>query len=167
MKEPLASVRIDKWLWAVRLFKTRSMAADACKKGRISRGSQNLKPSSEIHVGETICVRRPPVTYSFHVLALSDQRMGAKLVPGFMENVTPKEQLDILELTKFSINGMRDRGTGRPTKKERRQLMDYVEDDDAISSQRIPDGNDSDLPGFDIRSIFGFGEDDEDEDDDL
>ncbi|MCQ2193276.1 MAG: RNA-binding S4 domain-containing protein [Paludibacteraceae bacterium] len=160
MKEELQSVRIDKWLWAVRLFKTRSMAADACKKGRIARNGNNLKPSHEIRVGDTIQVKRPPVTYSFKVLALSENRMGAKLVPGFMENVTPAEQLEILEMTKFSINGRRDRGTGRPTKRERRQLMDYIGDDDVPVSPE--DVVVDDLLGFD----FGFdGDDDDDEED--
>lgn len=158
MKEELKEVRIDKWLWAVRLFKTRSLAADACKKGRIARNGTNLKPSHNVRVGDVVMVKRPPVTYSFKVLALSENRMGAKLVPEFMENVTPPEQFEILEMTKFSINGKRDRGTGRPTKRERRQLMDYISDDDAPETPAIPD---EDLPGF----IFGFdGEDDDDED---
>lgn len=157
MKEELKEVRIDKWLWAVRLFKTRSLAADACKKGRIARGNSNLKPSHNVRVGDVVLVKRPPVTYSFKVLALSENRMGAKLVPEFMENVTPPEQFEILEMTKFSINGRRDRGTGRPTKRERRQLMDY------ISEEEIPDMPvvaDEDLPGF----IFGTDDDDEDDD---
>lgn len=158
MKEELKEVRIDKWLWAVRLFKTRSMAADACKKGRIARNGTNLKPSHNVRVGDVVMVKKPPVTYSFKVLALSENRMGAKLVPEFMENVTPAEQFEILEMAKFSINGKRDRGTGRPTKRERRQLMDYIGDDEAPSTPPIAD---EDLPGF----IFGF-DDDDDEDED-
>lgn len=148
MKPELSSVRIDKWLWAVRLFKTRSLAADACKKGRIQKSGNNLKPSAEVRVGDVVQVKRPPVVYSFKVLALAENRMGAKLVPGFMENVTPADQLEILEMAKYNVNGLRDRGTGRPTKRDRRQLMDYVSPDDS------DDG-------------FMFGDDDDDDDDDV
>lgn len=159
MKEELKEVRIDKWLWAVRLFKTRSLAADACKKGRIARNGTNLKPSHNIRVGDVVMVKRPPVTYSFKVLALSENRMGAKLVPEFMENVTPAEQFEILEMAKFSLNGKRDRGTGRPTKRERRQLMDYMGDDETPDAPPI---SDEDLPGF----IFGYDSDDDDDEED-
>ncbi|MCQ2206609.1 MAG: RNA-binding S4 domain-containing protein [Paludibacteraceae bacterium] len=159
MKEELKEVRIDKWLWAVRLFKTRSLAADACKKGRIARNGTNLKPSHNIRVGDVVMVKRPPVTYSFKVLALSENRMGAKLVPEFMENVTPAEQFEILEMAKFSMNGKRDRGTGRPTKRERRQLMDYMGDDETPDA---PSVSDEDLPGF----IFGYDSDDDDDEED-
>lgn len=159
MKEELKEVRIDKWLWAVRLFKTRSLAADACKKGRIARNGTNLKPSHNIRVGDVVMVKRPPVTYSFKVLALSENRMGAKLVPEFMENVTPAEQFEILEMAKFSMNGKRDRGTGRPTKRERRQLMDYMGDDETPDAPPI---SDEDLPGF----IFGYDSDDDDDEED-
>ncbi|MCQ2217054.1 MAG: RNA-binding S4 domain-containing protein [Paludibacteraceae bacterium] len=119
-------VRIDKWMWAVRLFKTRSMAADACKKGKVMMQGSNAKPSRMVKVGDVIQIKRPPVVYSFKVLALSENRMGAKLVPDFMENVTPQEQLELLELARYSGAGVRDRGTGRPTKKERRDLDAYV-----------------------------------------
>ena len=119
-------VRIDKWMWAVRLFKTRSIAADACKKGRVMIQGSNVKPSRMLKVGDVVQIKRPPVVYSFKVLALSENRMGAKLVPGFMENVTSPDQLELLELARFSNSGVRDRGTGRPTKKERRDLDAYV-----------------------------------------
>ena len=92
MKPDLESVRIDKWLWAVRLFKTRSMAADACKKGKVLMGGTNMKASREVKVGDVVQIKRPPVVFSFKVLALSENRMGAKLVPDFMENVTPADQ---------------------------------------------------------------------------
>lgn len=127
-KEAVAEVRIDKWLWAVRIFKTRTIAADACKKNRVSIGTSNLKPSKMIKVGDIIDVRRPPVTYSFEVLALSDKRMGAKLVPDFMKNVTPVEALEVLEMSKVEGFVDRARGTGRPTKKERRELEDFADD---------------------------------------
>lgn len=94
-------VRIDKWLWAVRIFKSRTIAVEACKKGRVSIGGTNVKASRMIKVGDVIDVRKPPVTYSFKVLNLSERRMGAKLVPEYMENVTPQSQYDILELNRI------------------------------------------------------------------
>lgn len=127
-KEALEEVRIDKWLWAVRIFKTRTIAADACKKNRVAIGNSNLKPSKMIKVGDVIDVRRPPVTYSFEVLGLSDKRMGAKLVPDFMKNVTSIEALEVLEMEKMSGFVDRARGTGRPTKKDRREMEDFTED---------------------------------------
>ena len=119
-------VRIDKWLWAVRIFKTRTIASDAIKMGRVTIGGQKVKPSRNVKVGEVIDVKKPPITYSFKVLALAENRMGAKLVPGFMENVTRKEQLDLLEMNR--ISGFRDRakGLGRPTKKDRRDIDDFT-----------------------------------------
>jgi ribosome-associated heat shock protein Hsp15 len=144
MKPDLESVRIDKWLWAVRLFKTRSMAADACKKGKVLMGGTNMKASREVKVGDVVQIKRPPVVFSFKVLALSENRMGAKLVPDFMENVTPADQYEILELARFSITGLRDRGTGRPTKRDRRQLMDYITPEDADDGFEFDeDGGDS------------------------
>ena len=120
-------VRIDKWVWAVRIFKTRTVALDACKKGRVLIDNVSVKPSRMIRVGDVVQVRKPPVTFSFKVLGLSDKRMGAKLVPQFMENVTPPEQYEILELNKISGFVDRQRGTGRPTKKERRDLDQFTD----------------------------------------
>ncbi|MDO5664959.1 MAG: RNA-binding S4 domain-containing protein [Bacteroidia bacterium] len=119
-------VRIDKWLWAVRIFKTRTIASDACKKGRIMIDNVSVKPSRMIRIGDVIQVRKPPITFSFKVLELSDKRMGAKFVPQFMENVTSPEQYEILELNKISGFVDRQRGTGRPTKKERRDLEQFT-----------------------------------------
>ena len=119
-------VRIDKWLWAVRIFKTRTIASDACKLGRVTIGGQRVKPSKMVKVGEVIDVKKPPITYSFKVLALSENRMGAKLVPGFMENVTRKEQLDLLEMSRVSGFIDRAKGLGRPTKKDRRDIDDFT-----------------------------------------
>lgn len=116
-KEPKNEVRIDKWLWAVRLFKTRSISIEAIKKGRISVKGVTVKPSRMIRIGDVIEVRRPPITYSFEVLNLTENRMGAKLVPEFMKDVTSPSQLEILELSKMSGFVDRARGTGRPTKK--------------------------------------------------
>ncbi len=120
-------VRVDKWLWAVRIFKTRSIASDACKKGRVMTNGVSLKPSRNIRVGDIIQVRKAPVTFSFKVLALAEKRMGAKLVPDFMENVTPPDQYEILELNKISGFVDRQRGTGRPTKKDRRDLEEFTD----------------------------------------
>jgi ribosome-associated heat shock protein Hsp15 len=122
--------RIDKWLWAMRLFKTRTIAAEACKKGRVMVQQVAVKPSRNIKIGDIIQVKRPPVTYSFKVLALTENRLGAKLVPEYMENVTTADQLELLELSKVSGYVGRDRGTGRPTKKDRRDLDSFLDDED-------------------------------------
>jgi Ribosome-associated heat shock protein implicated in the recycling of the 50S subunit (S4 paralog) len=122
----MEEVRIDKWMWATRIFKTRTIAVEACKKGRVMIQNVTVKPSRMIKVGEVIQVRKPPVTYSFKILALTDKRMGAKLVPEFMENVTSPEQYEILELQKIGGFVDRAKGTGRPTKKDRRNLDDFT-----------------------------------------
>ncbi|MDD3489599.1 MAG: RNA-binding S4 domain-containing protein, partial [Paludibacter sp.] len=120
-------VRIDKWLWAVRLFKTRSLASEACKKGKVLIQGVQVKPSRNVKVGDVIAIRRNPVLFSFKVLALSENRMNAKLVSGFMEDVTTTDQLELIELARIAAKSGRDRGTGRPTKKERRDLDDLFE----------------------------------------
>ena len=122
-------VRIDKWLWAVRLFKTRTLAAEACKKGKITIDTVSVKPSRTIRVNDVIQIKKPPITYAFKVLAVTENRMGAKLVPSFMENVTSEEQYAILELSKISGFIDRDKGTGRPTKKYRRSLESFLDTD--------------------------------------
>ena len=133
--------RIDKWLWAVRIYKTRSIAAEACKKGHISIGERSVKPAHMVRVGDIVNVKKSPITYSFRVLKAAENRVGAKLVPELMENITPQEQYEILEMSKISGFIGRLRGTGRPTKKERRDidaLMDgfyfddgaFIDDDD-------------------------------------
>lgn len=125
--------RIDKWLWAMRIFKTRTIATDAVKKGRVSVGptadnATIVKPSRMIKVGDTIHVRKPPVTYSFVVKALTETRLGAKLVPEYLENITPQKEYDLLEMVK--INGFVDRrkGLGRPTKREGRELAKFTDE---------------------------------------
>jgi len=122
-------VRIDKWLWAVRLFKTRSQATEACKKGRIVIDKIQVKPSRVIKMGDIVQIKKAPVTYSFKVLGLIEKRVGPKLVSEFMVDVTTKEELEILEMQKHMLTLQRDRGTGRPTKKERRDLDDFFESD--------------------------------------
>ena len=120
--------RIDKWLWAVRIYKTRSIAAEACKKGHISIGDRTAKPAHNIRVGDIVNVKKAPITYSFRVLKCAENRVGAKLVPELMENITSQEQYEILEMSRMSGFVDRARGTGRPTKKERRDLDQFVEE---------------------------------------
>lgn len=123
-------VRVDKWLWATRIFKTRSIASEACKKGRVFMRDTAIKPSAMVKVGDIIKVRKPPVTFSFEVLDLTQNRVGAKLVQNFMKNVTPPEEYEALELQKLSGYIDRAKGTGRPTKKERRDLEQFIAPDD-------------------------------------
>ena len=118
--------RIDKWLWAARIFKTRSIAADACKNGRVTVNNVNVKPSHMVKVGETVCVRKPPITYSFKILKTIEHRVGAKLIPEIYENVTTPDQYELLEMNRISGFVDRARGTGRPTKKERRALDAFI-----------------------------------------
>lgn len=126
-----AEVRIDKWTWAMRIFKTRTIATEACKKGRVTIGSGDsaviAKPARMIKVGDIVNIRKPPVTYSFKVLALTENRLGAKLVPEYMENITPQSQYDLLEVVKISGFVDRRKGLGRPTKREGRELSKFTE----------------------------------------
>lgn len=121
------TARIDKWLWAARIFKTRSIASDACKNGRVTIGGVNMKPSRSVKVGDVVSVKKPPITYSFKVLKTIEQRVGAKLIPEIYENVTDPKQYELLEMSRISGFVDRARGTGRPTKKERRALDAFVE----------------------------------------
>lgn len=124
--------RVDKWLWATRIFKTRTQATDACKKGRVSVGDNGdgvvVKPSRLIKVGDTIHVRKPPIQYTFRVLTLAPNRLGAKLVPEYLENLTPQSQYDLLDVVRISGFVDRRKGLGRPTKKEGRQLSQFTEE---------------------------------------
>ena len=122
----MEEARIDKWLWAARIFKTRTIAADACKNGRVTIEGVNVKPSRMVKVGETVSVRKPPITYSFKILKTIEQRVGAKLLPEIYENVTAPEQYELLEMTRISGFVDRARGTGRPTKKDRRSLDAFI-----------------------------------------
>ncbi|MBR6757380.1 MAG: RNA-binding S4 domain-containing protein [Bacteroidaceae bacterium] len=143
-----SEVRIDKWLWAVRIFKTRTIATDACKKGRVMMGGVAVKPSRTIKAGDVINVRKPPVTYSFRVLDVAENRMGAKLVPNYMENITPPEQYELLELIRISGFVDRQKGLGRPTKRDGRALREFTD------AEMMNDGFDFD---------FDFDEDDFDD----
>ncbi len=120
-------IRIDKWLWAVRLFKTRTLAAEACKKGKVIIENLPAKASRNIKIGEIIQIKKTPVIYSFKVIAFPSSRLGAKLVSEYMENVTSPDQYEILELSKTSGFIDREKGTGRPTKKDRRALDEFTE----------------------------------------
>lgn len=124
MKE---EVRIDKWLWAMRVFKTRTIATEACKKGRVSIKGVAVKPSQTIKVNDIIDVRKPPITYTFRVLSLTENRLGAKLVPEYLENITPKSQYELLEMTRISGFVDRQKGLGRPTKRDAREIAQFKE----------------------------------------
>lgn len=120
-------IRIDKWVWAVRIYKTRSQATDACRKGHVSIGDITVKPSRMVHIDEIVKVRKSPITRSFKILALAEKRMSAKLVFDFMEDVTPAEEVELQEMQKNMKWISRDRGTGRPTKKDRREIDDFFD----------------------------------------
>ncbi len=141
--------RVDKWLWAARIFKTRTTAADACKMGRVSIRGAQVKASRLIKPGDILDIRKPPVTYSFRVMQAIEKRVGAKLLPEILENVTPPEQYELLEMSRISGFVNRARGTGRPTKKDRRSIDEFTA---------------SEPPGFDdsfFDSGFPFDEDDD------
>ena len=131
----MSDVRLDKYLWAVRVFKTRSDAADAIRNNRVLVNNAYAKPSREVQLGDIISVKKMPVTYSYKVLELVSSRQGAKNVPQYCLNITPQEELDKLTTPRETIFVVRERGTGRPTKKERREidaLMEgmYFDEDD-------------------------------------
>ena len=119
--------RIDKWLWAARVYKTRTLASDACKNGRITINGALAKPSRPVKVGDQVGVKKSPITYTFRVLQAIEKRVGAKLLPEVFENITPPEQYELLEMNRISGFIDRARGTGRPTKKDRRALDDFAD----------------------------------------
>lgn len=124
------SCRIDKYLWAIRVFKTRSEATDACNGNKVKIAGVNAKPSKAVKIGDLIEIRKGPVLLSYKVLQLCENRMGASLVPDFAVNLTPESELSKMHAPRETIVLQRDRGTGRPTKKERRELdalMDSLE----------------------------------------
>ncbi|MDE6835963.1 MAG: RNA-binding S4 domain-containing protein [Muribaculaceae bacterium] len=124
----MEEVRVDKWLWAMRVFKTRTIATDACKKGRVTMNGTAVKPSRAIKIGDVIDVKKPPITYTFRVKALTGNRLGAKLVPDYLENITALDQYELLEMTKISGFVDRRKGLGRPTKRDGRELSRFKED---------------------------------------
>ena len=141
--------RVDKWLWATRIFKTRSIATDACKKGRIAVDGVTVKPSRTVKIGDKISVRKPPVTYTFEVIGLTEARVGAKLVPNFLKNLTTRDQYELLDMVRISGFVNRQKGLGRPTKKEGRELAQFTEmsfsefdfDDDFLDDDDIYDND--------------------------
>ena len=141
--------RVDKWLWATRIFKTRSIATDACKKGRIAVDGVTVKPSRTVKIGDKISVRKPPVTYTFEVIGLTEARVGAKLVPNFLKNLTTRDQYELLDMVRISGFVNRQKGLGRPTKKEGRELAQFTEmsfsefdfDDDVLDDDDIYDND--------------------------
>lgn len=122
-----SEARIDKWLWAARVYKTRTLASDACKNGRITINGALAKPSRTVKVGDQVGVKKSPITYMFRVLQAIEKRVGAKLLPEVFENITPPEQYELLEMNQISGFIDRARGTGRPTKKDRRALDDFAD----------------------------------------
>ena len=122
-----SEARIDKWLWAARVYKARTLASDACKNGRITINGALAKPSRTVKVGDQVGVKKSPITYTFRVLQAIEKRVGAKLLPEVFENITPPEQYELLEMNRISGFIDRARGTGRPTKKDRRALDDFAD----------------------------------------
>ncbi|MHC1702678.1 MAG: RNA-binding S4 domain-containing protein [Tenuifilaceae bacterium] len=120
--EKEGNYRVDKWLWSVRIFKTRTIAAEYCKKGRVLMNDNPVKPSKELRVGDIVLVRKPPITYSFRVKGVPKNRLGAKLVSDYIENITPREELQKIDPSFMAFYGTRERGTGRPTKRDRRTI---------------------------------------------
>ena len=120
--------RLDKWLWAARIYKTRSLAADACKNGRITINGSQAKPARTVKAGDEVGVKKSPITYTFRVKQAIEKRVGAKLLPDVFENITTPEQYEVLEMSRISGFVGRARGTGRPTKKDRRALDEFTEE---------------------------------------
>ena len=120
-------MRIDKYLWSIRIFKTRSIATEACKKGHVKIDDKNCKPSKEVYGNELILVRKNQINYKMKVLDIPESRVGAKLVDLFRKDLTPKEEFEKTELLKYSKDYYRKKGTGRPTKKDRRDIEEYYD----------------------------------------
>ena len=146
----MSEVRIDKYLWSIRVYKTRSEATEACKGGKVKVNGSDIKPSKVVKVGDMITARKGPVTYTYRVLDLIDKRQGPKLVPNYAENLTPEEEIAKLRTPVETFFLKRDRGAGRPTKKDRRQ-MDSLWDELSFD---VPD----DIAER-FASDFGFEED--------
>jgi len=128
MPEQLIKCRIDKWLWAVRLYKTRNIAAEALKSGKVKINGVNVKPSLEVTAGVIITIPKGVVRYQFKVLGIIEKRVSAVLARNYCEDVTPEEEKMKLTTLEFMPTALRDRGTGRPTKKERRDLDEWMND---------------------------------------
>lgn len=125
-----SEIRVDKWLWAVRVFKTRSQATDACKKGKVLLNGAEIKAARVIKVGDVVEVKKSPILYRFEVKALLKNRVGAKLVENYLNDITPEQEVIKLDMMRMNLGGYRDRGAGRPTKKERRLIDDWQRDNE-------------------------------------
>ncbi len=123
-------MRVDKYLWCVRYYKTRSIATNACKSGKVRVNKDIVKPSREVYPGDTINLRRDQIDYQLEVIANPEARVGAKLVDLYRKDTTPKESLEKIELLKYAKDYYRGKGVGRPTKKDRRDLDDFSENTD-------------------------------------
>ena len=149
------AARLDKWLWAARIYKTRSLAVDACKNGRVTKDGLRMKPSRQVRAGDVICVRKPPVTYSFRVKRAVECRVGAKLVPEVLENVTTADQYELLEMSRISGFVGRAKGLGRPTKRDRRKMDEFTAP--VYIDKSITANNDDDMDDdfdFDIEDLI-------------
>ena len=153
--------RIDKLLWAIRAFKTRTEATDACKGGKVKIGGANVKPSRPVKAGETIEIRKGAVVYTYRIRQITTHRLGAKLVPDYAENLTPQAELDKLRAPVETFFVRRDRGAGRPTKKDRRAMEDAWETlDRSVSQEAAPGVSFEDIPD-DIAERFGLSPDED------
>ncbi|QLE00364.1 RNA-binding S4 domain-containing protein [Galbibacter sp. BG1] len=121
-------MRIDKYLWCIRYYKTRNMATEACKKGHVKINDQKVKPSRDVFPADKIELRKNQINYQIKVLDIPESRVGAKLVDIYRKDTTPEEAFDHVDLLKYSKDYYRKKGTGRPTKKDRRDIDDYLED---------------------------------------
>jgi|SRR5690606_37668608 len=131
-------MRVDKFLWGVRYFKTRSIATEACRQGKVKLNGSSVKASKEVYPGEKLVVRKNQIDYELEVLDLPPGRVGAKLVNLYINDVTPKEAFEKLELLKYSRDYYRKKGTGRPTKKDRRDIEDWKEGPDTDEKEEKP-----------------------------
>ncbi len=122
-------MRIDKYLWCIRIYKTRSLAIEACKKGHVRINSDSIKPSKLVYNGDKLTIRKDQINFEIEVLDIPKNRIGAKLVDIYRKDITPKEAFEKLELLQYSKDYYRKKGTGRPTKKDRRELDEYAEED--------------------------------------
>ncbi|MBC7556325.1 MAG: RNA-binding S4 domain-containing protein [Chryseobacterium sp.] len=123
-------MRIDKFLWSIRFYKTRTLASEEIKKNRVSIGDLKIKTSKEVKIGDEITIRKNQIDYKIKVLEIPKSRMGAKLVALHIKDITAKEQLDLLAARQESQNYYRNKGEGRPTKKDRREMDGYLETDE-------------------------------------
>jgi ribosome-associated heat shock protein Hsp15 len=130
-------MRIDKYLWCIRVYKTRSIATTACKKGHIKIDAKSVKPSRDIFGGELMVIRKNQINYQIKALDLPESRVGAKLLDQFRKDVTPKEAFEKTELLKFAKDYYRKKGTGRPTKKDRRDIDDYQEEGEQDTTEDL------------------------------